>query len=105
MRVAFYDPAIGQKRSFTGTVDRVVFGPAEYQWHPDPPTTADAAQPTGDGGGGGDSPPTPARGHRSGHADPDGPASKSTVTAVDADTLYDLPRASIVVLRGHLGVQ
>jgi hypothetical protein len=105
VRVAFYDPAIGQKRFFTGTVDRVVFGPAEYQWHPDPPATADATQPTGDGGQDDDAPPSPARGHRSGHAAPDGPASKSTVTAVDADTLYDLPGASIVVLRGHLGVQ
>jgi hypothetical protein len=105
VRVAFYDPAIGQKRFFTGTVDRVVFGPAEYQWHPDPPATADATQPTGDGGQDDNAPPSPARGHHSGHAAPDGPASKSTVTAVDADTLYDLPGASIVVLRGHLGVQ
>jgi hypothetical protein len=103
VRVEFSDPAMGQKRAFTGNVDRVVFGPAEYQWHPDPPATADAAQPTG--GGNDDSPAIPARGHRSGHAAPDGPVSKSTVTAVDADTLYDLPRASIVVLRGHLRVQ
>ena len=105
VRVAFYDPTTGKRRSFTGIVDRVVFGPAEYQWHPDTPTTTEAAQSTGDNGEDDDAPPTPARGHRSGHAAPDGPASKSTVTAVDADTLYNLPRASIVVLRGHLGVQ
>jgi hypothetical protein len=45
------------------------------------------------------------RGGGSGHADPDGPATKSTVTADGADTLYDLPKASIVVLRGNLGSQ
>jgi hypothetical protein len=73
-------------RFFHGSVDRVVFGPAEYQWHPDP------------GSAEGDR-----RHPQSGHADPDGPPSKSTVTAAGADTLYQLPKSSIVVLRGKLG--
>jgi len=105
VRVAFNDPATGQRRFFTGTVDRVVFGAAEYQWHPDPATAADGAQPAGDDEEDDDAPPSPARGHRSGHADPDGPASKSVVTGVGADTLYDLPKASMVVLRGNLGAR
>jgi len=71
-------------------VDRVVFGAAEYQWHPDP-VPAGATPPAGRGGRGG-----------SGHADPDGPPSKSSVTAGGADSLYQLPKASIVVLRGKL---
>jgi hypothetical protein len=61
-------------RAFSGKVDRVVFGAKEYQWHPD---------------------------GRNGHPDPDGPPSRSTITA-DAATQYQLPRASIVVLRGAL---
>ena len=109
VRVTFDDPATGQKRFFTETVDRVVFGPAEYQWHPDPtqatvapalpagtPNAADAQAGGGQGG---------RRRGVSGHADPDGPASKSVVTSAGADTLYELPKASIVVLRGNLGAQ
>jgi hypothetical protein len=61
--------------SFSGQVDRITFGPNEYQWHP------------ATGGG---------------HADPDGPPSKSTVQG-SADTLYQLPKASITVLRGRIG--
>jgi hypothetical protein len=114
VRVVFNDPASGQKRFFTGTVDRVVFGPAEYQWHPDPtPPTVSTAPPAGTpnagdaqaGGGQGGGGQGGRRRGVSGHADPDGPASKSTVTAAGADTLYDLPKASIVVLRGNLQVQ
>jgi hypothetical protein len=89
VKVVFADPAATHTRYFSGTVDRVVFGPAEYQWHPDP---AGAAPPAGGRH----------RGWGNGHADPDGPASKSTVTAGGADTLYQLPKASIIVLRGEL---
>jgi hypothetical protein len=92
VKVTFADPVTRHDRYFSGAVDRVVFGTAEYEWHPDP-VPADAAAPTGTGGRG--------RGG-SGHADPDGPPSKSTVTAGDAETLYQLPKASIIVLRGKL---
>jgi hypothetical protein len=81
--------ASDQDHFFSGPVTRVVFGAAEYQWHPDPaPANA---------------PPPGRRRPLSGHADPDGPPSKSTVTAAGPDTLYQLPKASIVVLRGKLG--
>jgi hypothetical protein len=105
VRVAFGDPATAKTRFLTGTVDRVVFGPAEYQWHADPAPAANPAQPAGDAAQNNGAPPRPGRGRASGHPDPDGPASKSTVTAVGPDTLYDLPKASIVVLRGNLGAQ
>jgi hypothetical protein len=55
-------------------VDRITFGAAEYQWHPD---------------------------GVHGHADPDGPPAKSKITGGNG-TLYQLPKASIVVLRGSL---
>src|SRR5262249_10147164 len=62
------------KRHFTGKVDRVTFGSNEYVWHAD--------------------------GER-GHADPDGPPAKSQVTG-GADAMYQIPKASITVLRGKL---
>jgi hypothetical protein len=70
-----FDGAGQHQSSFSGQVDRITFGPNEYQWHPAP------------GGG---------------HADPDGPPSKSAVQG-SADTLYQLPKASITVLRGRIG--
>jgi hypothetical protein len=60
--------------SFTGSVDVITFGAAQYQWH---------ASPAG------------------GHADPDGPASRSTVNA-NATTKFALPAASVTVLRGKI---
>jgi hypothetical protein len=54
----------------------VVFGKAEYQWHPDR-----------DGG----------------IADPDGPPRTTTVQA-SAATTFDLPAASITVLRGKVAM-
>lgn len=94
VKATFADPATGHDRFFTGMVDRVVFGPAEYQWHPDP-LPAGAAPPAGRGARG-------AGRSGGGHADPDGPPSKSTVTTGGPDTLYQLPKASIIVLRGKL---
>jgi hypothetical protein len=92
VKVTFADPVTGHDRFFSGTVDRVVFGSAEYEWHPDP-VPAGTPAPAGKGGRG--------RG-ASGHADPDGPPSRSTVTASGQDTLFQLPKASIIVLRGKL---
>jgi hypothetical protein len=88
VKVTFADRAAKRSRFFTGQVTRVVFGAAEYQWHPDPGAP--------EGG---------RRRPQSGHADPDGPPSKSTVTANSADTQYQLPKSSIVVLRGKLGTE
>ena len=100
VQVTFADPLTKRDRFFSGKVDRVVFGPAEYQWHADPPAAAPAAPAAPAAGGGG-------RGGRggSGHADPDGPPSKSSVTAGGAGTLYQLPKASIIVLRGQIAGQ
>jgi hypothetical protein len=53
----------------------ITFGKEQYQWHPD---------------------------RKKGHADPDGPPKTSMVQA-GQDTNYDLPAASVTVLRGTLG--
>ena len=89
VRVRFADTANNQNRFFSGSVDQIVFGAAEYQWHSDGPDTA-AVQNN--------------RRHpvTTGHTAPDGPPSKSTVTADGPDTLYTLPKASIIVLRGQI---
>lgn len=70
-----FDAGGHHEKYFSGQLDRITFGSNEYQWHQE-----------GTGG----------------HADPDGPPSKSTVTG-GAEAVYQLPKASITVLRGHLG--
>ncbi len=92
VKVKFADPVSGQDRFFSGTVDRIVFGAGQYQWHPDPVPAGTELEP---GSGRGSS--------ANGHADPDGPPAKSTGKSSGADTLYTLPKASIIVLRGKLG--
>jgi hypothetical protein len=91
VKVTFADPVHKQNRFFTGPVERVVFGPSEYQFHPD---TVAAGTPPASGGD--------RRPFVSGHADPDGPPSHSKLPASGADTRYHLPKASIIVLRGRL---
>ena len=94
VKIAFTGANPGRQRAFSGTIDRIVFGAAQYQWHPDP--VLPVAEPPEDDEGGSNRQPL------RGHADPDGPPSHSTVTAAGPGTLYQLPRASIIVLRGKL---
>jgi hypothetical protein len=77
IRIAFHDDKSDADRFFTGPVSLVSFGSEQYQWHPE------------DTGG---------------KADPDGPAVRSTVTAV-ADTEFTLPKASVTVLRGKIAAR
>jgi hypothetical protein len=65
----------GKDSHFSGAVDRITFGSNEYQWHQE-----------GTGG----------------HADPDGPPSRSAIGG-STGTVYQLPKASITVLRGRIG--
>jgi hypothetical protein len=93
--VTFQDSVTRRERYFTGRVDRTVFGAGEYQWHPDP--VPEGATPAGGGRGG--------RGGRGGagepgHANPDGPPSRSAIVAAGPESVYQLPKASIIVLRG-----
>jgi hypothetical protein len=64
----------GSPRSFSGPLTVLTFGSAQYHWHP-----------TDTGG----------------YADPDGPVTKSEVNA-SADTVYELPKASMTVLKGRI---
>jgi hypothetical protein len=75
VKVRFNNTETGRNLHFSGQVDQITFGSAEYVWHPE--------------------------GER-GHADPDGPPLNSKVIG-GAEVLYKLPMASITVLRGSLG--
>ncbi len=66
--------ATGGRSFFTGPVTMITFGSGQYQWHP-----------TKEGG----------------FPDPDGPAVKATVNAGE-DTIYELQKASITVIRGTI---
>jgi F5/8 type C domain len=76
VRVLFRDSGRPQDTSFVGKVTMITFGKKQYQWHPD---------------------------RKKGHAEPDGPPATSALQAGQG-TEYDLPAASITVLRGMLGV-
>jgi F5/8 type C domain len=90
VRIAFrrdHDSASG----FDGPVEIATFGSAQYKWNP--PRTRFAAHaeiaaaPT-------------VIAYTNGIADPDGPIARSKQTATK-DTSYDLPAASVVVIRGR----
>jgi hypothetical protein len=73
VHIEFDDGGAG-KRFFNGPVSVTTFGSAQYQWHPT---------------------------NQGGFPDPDGPAAKATITGYP-DSVYELPRASMTVLRGAI---
>jgi Glycosyl hydrolases family 39 len=75
VRIDFDNLEPHKGETFAGQVKMVTFGSAQYQWHP---------------------------GGVTGKADPDGPPARSTISA-SAETLYELPAASITVLTGAVG--
>jgi hypothetical protein len=77
VKVAFANAETKRDSFFSGPVVQTTLGQAQFQWHP---------------------------GAEMGHVEPDGPPSKSTVNG-GADTLYELPKASVTVLRGNVSRQ
>jgi hypothetical protein len=75
VRIVFHDSGSSRDTSFAGQVTMITFGMEQYQWHPN---------------------------RKKGYADPDGPPKTSTLKA-EQNTNYDLPPASITVLRGTIG--
>jgi hypothetical protein len=81
--------------AFAGPVDIATFGSAQYKWNP--PLTRfmahdeEAAKPT-------------IVAYTNGTANPDGPIARSKLDAAE-DTMYDLPAASVVVVRGKLAAE
>lgn len=75
VRVVFRDLETRRDSCFSGSVVQTTLGQAQYQWHPD---------------------------GEMGHTEPDGPPLSSTISG-GTDTLYQLPKASLTVLRGNVG--
>jgi hypothetical protein len=93
IRLNFHDDAMHTQSAFVGNVAISVFGRDQYQWHPASTTfMAHSAN------AGADS----VIANTKGSADPDGPIARSTKIA-SSNTSYEIPAASIVVLRGQLG--
>jgi hypothetical protein len=92
VRVGFRDRT-GTETGFSGPVEISTFGSGQYQWHP--PRTRFMAHAEESG-------KSTIVAESVGKADPDGPIAHSTLNAA-RDTEYDLPAASVVVIRGRLG--
>ncbi|HEV2696393.1 MAG TPA: discoidin domain-containing protein [Terriglobales bacterium] len=90
---AVFRDAGKQAGSFTGQVAISAFGREQYQWHP--ASTYFMAH-------AGHVAENAVLANTKGHADPDGPIAHSTIDAGQG-TAYDIPAASIVVLRGKVG--
>jgi hypothetical protein len=75
VRVAFLDDGSpAAPRAFRGDVAMITYGKAQYEWH---------------------------SAMKNGYAEPDDPPASRSIQA-DASTMYELPAASITVLRGRL---
>ena len=72
VRVVFHDDEAKTDFGFDGSVERITLGKAQYQWH---------------------------SAGKQGHADPDGPAARSTAKG-GKEAVYTLLPASVTVLRG-----
>ena len=79
--------------TFIGPVDISTFGKAQYQWHPGSTRFMAHAEHAGEHS---------VVANTKGFADPDGPAVRRDENA-EKDTAFDLPAASIVVIRGKIG--
>jgi hypothetical protein len=91
VRVAFHGAGNSQT-GFAGPIETATFGSGQYHWNP--PRTgffAHADQPAASN----------VVIYTNGVADPDGPVFRKSLNAAN-DSLYDLPAASVVVIRGKL---
>ncbi len=92
VRIAFAGQPDKSSR-FVGPVDVSTFGSAQYQWHPGQTRFMAHAENGGE---------RTIVATTKGTADPDGPIVHTKLTAAK-DTTYDLPAASVVVIRGNVG--
>src|SRR6202041_2006502 len=93
VRISFQDQAKHDGESFVGPVQILTFGSDQYHWHPAgrrfmAPPEHPAERPV--------------VANTKGFADPDGPIKRTEETA-GQDTLFDLPAASVTVIRGKIG--
>ena len=94
VRISFAE-AGDKSAMFGGSVDVATFGSKQYQWHPPQTRFMAHAEESGK--------TTIVTTHQ-GSAAPDGPIVRSKVNA-GKDTVYDLPAASVVVIRGKVAAE
>lgn len=94
VRIAF-DGSDDKESSFAGPVEISIFGSAQYQWHPSQTRFMAHAENSGE---------RTIVATSKGWAEPDGPTVHATLSA-GKNTMYDLPAASVVVIRGRIGGQ
>jgi hypothetical protein len=92
VKIAFERHDQGNLLSFEGLVDISIFGKDQYHWHPGQTRPAGHAESPGQ--------PSVVL-DTAGSADPDGPILRLQKTA-NANTSYELPAASVVVIRGSV---
>jgi hypothetical protein len=90
VRIAFAGASGSQ--NFAGPVEIATFGSGQYQWHPAQTRFMAHAE---------SGAKRTITAYTKGEADPDGPILRSTVKA-ERDTEYDLPAASVTVIRGRV---
>jgi hypothetical protein len=93
MRISFHDQTAQGTSVFSGPVEISTFGKDQYQWHPAETRFMAHAEHAGE---------KPVVTITKGTADPDGPVMHSTQSG-GRDAWYDLPAASVVVIRGKIG--
>jgi hypothetical protein len=93
VRIALHGAA-DSTGSFAGPVEIATFGSAQYKWNPASALSGAHEETAG----------ATSVAYPKGNADPDGPIARSKEN-VTKDTLYDLPAASVVVIRGKVGVR
>jgi hypothetical protein len=91
VRIAFDEPA-DKESALAGPVEISTFGSAQYQWHPAQTRFMAHAENSGE---------RTIVAVTKGAADPDGPIVHAKL-AGKKDTMYDLPAASVVVIRGNV---
>ncbi len=94
VRIAF-DGSDGKEAGFAGPVEVSTFGSTQYQWHPAQTRFMAHAE---------DSGKATIVATSKGWADPDGPIVHTKISAAK-DAMYDLPAASVIVIRGRIGGQ
>jgi hypothetical protein len=90
VRIWFNDSTAADANFFSGPVQIATFGKNQYQWHPAETQFLAHSEHAGE---------QPVIAITKGRADPDGPLMHSTQTGAK-DSWYDLPAASVVVIRG-----
>ena len=95
VQILFQDQALEDPKVFSGRVEISTFGRGQYRWHPAETEFLAHSEHAGE---------QPVVAITKGTADPDGPVAHSEQT-VGKDAWFDLPAASVLVIRGKIATK